>query len=77
MTSKEIDIADMQCWLVRMAQNRWGVPAAEVARIFGANGVLSYIREMYDLLHLSGYERALDDVEGYLRSGGAALCWDL
>ncbi len=74
MTAREIDIADMQCWIVRMAQDRWGVPAAEVARIFGANGVLFYIREMYDLLHLSGYERALDDVEEYLRSRGVALC---
>lgn len=74
MTAREIDMADMQCWLVRMAQKRWHVSAKRVAEIFGANGVLAYVREMYDLLHLSGYEQALDDVERYLKSMGASLC---
>lgn len=74
MTAREIGIADMQGWLVHMAQKRWCVSAKRVAEIFGANGVLAYVREMYDLLHLGGYEQALDDVERYLKSRGASLC---
>ena len=41
MTAREIGIADMQCWLVHMAQKRWCVSAKRVAEIFGANGVLA------------------------------------
>ena len=74
MTADQVDIADMQCWLLRMAQTKWEMPAREVARLFLDKGVFEYISELYGLLHLSGYDAALCDVETYLRSRGVALC---
>lgn len=73
MSPHQSDVADMQCWLVRMAQKRWSLPAAEVTRIFRIHGVYQYIDNLYDLLHLSSYDCALDSVEKMLRSQGIEL----
>lgn len=74
MSPRQPDIADMKCWLLRLAQKRWGMPATEVARIFRQADVYTYVSELYDLLHLSSYDRALDDVEKYLAAKGCAPC---
>ncbi len=74
MSPRQPDIADMKCWLLRLAQKRWNLPAAEIARIFRHAGVYAYISELYDLLHLSSYDRALDDVENYLAAKGCSPC---
>ncbi|MCB6976313.1 DUF3791 domain-containing protein, partial [Adlercreutzia equolifaciens] len=49
----------MKCWLLRLAQRRWRMPAVRVAQLFSEAGVYDYVTELYDLLHLSSYERAL------------------
>ena len=64
------DIADMQCWLFRMAQKRWKQTPKACADIFRDNDILGYISDCYGMLHLSGYERALDDVEELLTKRG-------
>lgn len=74
MSPRQSDIADMKCWLVRLAEKRWHMPAAEVTRLFTQAGVYSYITELYDLLHLSSYDQALKDVETYLSRKGLAPC---
>lgn len=74
MTSYERDIADMKCWLVRMAQVQWGMPAGRITSLFKEQGVFSFISDCYDALHLSSYEQALKDVERYLDTRGVAIC---
>ncbi|MEY8314396.1 DUF3791 domain-containing protein [Adlercreutzia muris] len=59
---------------MRLAQKRWGLPAAEIARIFRHADVCAYISELYDLLHLSSYDRALDDVENHLAAKKCSPC---
>ena len=71
MTTIDSDIADMQCWLMRMAQRKWGKSGSETARIFHEYDVLGYIRDLYGILHLSSYDSALKDIEGYLMHKGA------
>lgn len=34
MTEREIDIADMQCWVFRIAQTRWHISPIECAELF-------------------------------------------
>ena len=70
MSQKDIDIADMQCWVLRNAQKQWGISPEECSRIFKDNGVLAYIRDCYELLHVSSYQHALDDVQDMLLSKG-------
>lgn len=74
MSPRQSDIADMKRWLLRLAQKRWRMPAARVAQLFSEAGVYDYVTELYDLLHLSSNERALDDIETYLTAKGYSLC---
>ena len=73
MTAEQIDIADMQCWLFRMAQIRWGLSASDCADLFEGHDILGFIERNYGLLHLSSYECALDEVATYLRNEGVRL----
>ena len=50
------------------------MPAVRVAQLFSEAGVYDYVTELYDLLHLSSNERALDDIETYLTAKGYSLC---
>lgn len=34
MSEHQIDIADMQCWVFRMAQSKWGMTAADSSALF-------------------------------------------
>lgn len=73
MNQKQIDIADMQCWVFRMAQTRWNISPAECASIFKQYNVLGFISNCYDSLHLSSYQCALDDVEEMLHNYGVRI----
>lgn len=73
MDERQVDISDMQCWLFRMAEKRWKKSSHECAELFRKYDVLSFIRDCYDILHLSGYECTLDDVETMLRNRGVAI----
>ena len=74
MPPAKTDIADMQCWVFRLAKRKWGLDPAECSRIFRENGVLGFIADSYGILHVSSYESALADVERYLGSRGVAVC---
>lgn len=74
MSQNQIDIADMQCWVFRMAQTKWNLSPVECAAIFKQYDILGFISKCYDMLHLSSYECALEDVEEMLRNNGVVLC---
>lgn len=67
------DIADMQCWVFRMAQVRWKISAKECTAIFKENDILGFIADCYDSLHLNSYACALDDVETLLHNQGVSI----
>ena len=69
----QIGIADMQCWVFRKAQRKWNIPPSQCAQLFRKYDLLGFISECYDLLHVSSYERALDDVEDILRRQGVSV----
>lgn len=73
MTERQIDIEDMKCWVFRIAQKRWKVKPNRCAKIFKKYDLLGFIDECYDLLHLSSYERTLNDIEELLRNKGVQL----
>lgn len=74
MSKEELDIADMQCWIFRMAQKKWHISAAKCTDIFEKYQVLDFIHDCYDILHLSSYECALDEIERMLHNRGVKLC---
>lgn len=63
MTEREIDIADMQCWVFRIAQTRWHISPIECAELFKKYDILGYISECYDLLCTYSYYHVVDDAE--------------
>ena len=73
MSQYQIDVADMQCWVFRMAQTRWRMSPKECAAVFIQHDILGFISRCYDILHLSSYECALDDIEEMLRNRGVAV----
>ena len=73
MSEHEVDIADMQCWVFRMAQARWKMPAKACAELFKKYNILGFISDCYDILHLNSYECALNDVETLLRNRGVTI----
>lgn len=74
MSQTQSDIADMQCWVFRMAQTKWKIPPSECVRLFQKYNVFGFIEECYGMLHLSSYQCALDDVEEMLHNNGVIVC---
>lgn len=74
MGERDIDIADMQCWVFRMAQTKWKLSPEACAEIFKNNDVFDFIFNCYDSLHLSRYECVLADVEEMLKNRGVTVC---
>lgn len=74
MKQEQTDIADMQCWVFRMAQTKWHVSPETCAALFRQYDIFGFIERCYDSLHLSSYECALEDVEELLRHQGVAVC---
>ena len=73
MSQRQIGIADMQCWVFRHAQRRWNLSPTDCAALFHRYDLLGYIAECYDLLHVSSYQCALEEIEDLLRSKGVAV----
>ena len=74
MSPRTSDIAHMQSWLFRMAERRWDMSPVSVAEVFRDYDVYGYISSLYELLHLNGYECALNDIEKYLKGKGWEPC---
>ena len=68
MTEREIDIADMQCWVFRIAQTRWHISPIECAELFKKYDILGYISECYNLLCTYSYYHVVDDADLILAS---------
>ena len=73
MEQRQKDIADMQCWVFNMAQTKWNITSSECADIFKKYDLLGFISECYDLLHVSSYKCALDDIEQILVANGVRV----
>ena len=73
MSEYNIDIADMQCWVFRMALAKWNMSPSECAELFKKYDILGFISECYDILHLNGYACVLHDVETLLKNRGVTL----
>ena len=73
MSQDQIGIADMQCWVFRKAQKRWNMTPDQCAKVFEKYDLLGYISDCYGLLHVSSYQRALEDIEEILRLKGVEV----
>ena len=74
MSERQLDIADMQCWVFRMAQSRWNMSAADCSELFRKYDILGFISECYDILHLNSYACVVDDIETLLKNRGVTVC---
>ena len=51
MSERQLDIADMQCWVFRMAQSKWKMSSSNCTELFRKYDILGFIAECYDILH--------------------------
>ena len=72
MTTEQL-IHHMQCWLFRNAQVKWNKTPSETADLFGRYGLFKYIEDCYELLHVSSYSSALNDLEEILAVNGVNI----
>lgn len=70
MDERHLDITDMQCWVFRMAQSKWNMDPKDIAKLFKKYDILGFISECYEILHVSSYNCALEDIETLLRNQG-------
>ena len=61
MSEHNIDIADMQCWVFRMAQTKWNMPAKDCVELFKKYNIFDFIA------------CALADVETLLKNRGVTV----
>ena len=73
MSQEQTAISDMQCWLFRKAQQKWRIAPSECVKLFRQYNIMDYIRDCYDILHLSSYDHALLDVEDILHQDGVQV----
>ncbi len=73
MSERQLDIADMQCWVFRMAQSKWNMTSSDCAELFKKYDILGFISECYDILHLNSYACVLHDVETLLKNRGVTV----
>lgn len=73
MTTRKFDIAHMQCWVFRMAQDKWNISAKQCADLFKKYDLFGFISECYELLHTSSYENTLADIEDILKANGVTV----
>ena len=66
-------ITFMQARISQMAARYWKLSLGEVMAVFCANGVLEYIADCFDYLHLEGDEAVFEDVKDYLKNRGVDI----
>lgn len=72
-TNKQKEIADMQCTVFRKAQKKWNISASKCTELFKKYELLSFIKECYELLHVSSYDCVVNDLEDILKNKGVNL----
>ena len=64
------EILNMQVRLFRKFTQRHQLVPTEAIRLFDRFDILGFIAECYELLHVSGDESILDDVDSIMRNRG-------
>ena len=62
MNKRQLGIANIQYWVFRMAQSKWKMTPKECAELFKKYDILGFISKCYELLHVSSYNCALEDI---------------
>ena len=65
------EVLYMEVRVFREFIRRFGLKAAEAYRLFEENDIWGYIESCYDVLHMSGDECVLEDIQKILNRKGA------
>ena len=70
---RQKQLADMQCWVFRMAQQKWHKSPSACADLFEQHRLLKFMDECYEILHQSGYAHVVCELEQVLQHDGVTL----
>ena len=65
------EVIYMQVRVFREFLNRYKMKAADAYQLFEKNDIWGYIESCYEVLHLSGDESVLNDIQRILKRNGA------
>ena len=68
--SREKEMNILKCWLFRNAEVKWKKSPEYVNELFAKLKIYDYVEESYELLHVSSYESALNEVEAIAKANG-------
>ena len=71
--TREKEINLMKCWLIRNAALRWHKSPVDIAALFKKYALYGYVTDCYELMHVSSYECALDELEEVLAANGVEV----
>ena len=67
------EVLFMEVRVFRQFLERFHMTAKDAYEIFEANGIWNYIEDCYGILHMSGDECVLDDIQEILQKNGILL----
>lgn len=62
------DVLRYKCYLIRWYGNAHGMNAKQTFDLFLENSVLDYIEDCYDVLHTTGLDETVHDIDEFLKS---------
>jgi len=65
------EVIYMQVRVFREFLNRYKMKAADAYQLFEKNDIWGYIESCYEVLHMSGDETVLNDIQRILKRNGA------
>lgn len=65
------EVIYMQVRVFREFLNRYKMKAADAYQLFEKNDIWGYIESCYEVLHMSGDESVLNDIQRILKRNGA------
>lgn len=63
MKNKELDIAYFLSFCMEQYKNRHQMSGEEVATLFERHGVLSYLKDNFEVLHTQGHRWLMEEID--------------
>ena len=63
MKDKELDIAYFLSFCMEQYKNKHKISGGEVATVFERHGVLSYLKDNFEVLHTQGHRWLMEEID--------------
>lgn len=68
MKDKKLDIAYFLSFCMEQYKNKHKISGEEVATLFERHGVLSYLKDNFEVLHTQGHRWLMDEIDEWINN---------